>query len=306
MLSNFKASCCGKKVPVALVLLILSLNGAFLYYWQMNQTRGPGTQESKIHEPAAQEPAVQEQNGKRGESATEQTLGANKPFPNWYQTFPISRYPNLTCYIITSDKRLDVFTSNCNFAYVLEDKIVIDDYVIPRESTKYCKRCYLSDYLNMVSLMLFGRPAAGIPPLAPGGLLLIEDDSVICKDALDLLDECHRNQYNCILGFGTGMNYFAGPKTPQPQRSNLRFETLSQLNVRSSVYTNNHADWYIRVLRRHKHDVKYTNHVGKNSVLGHGYDPKNIHCAFNDSIAQLRPLPRTIDVNTELVCPRCG
>ena len=235
-------------------------------------------------------------------------LQAHKPFPQYYQTFPMERYPNLECYVIGTDKRHVVLTNNCKRVYVLTDKIVVDNYAIPRESTKQCVRCYLSDYLATLGLLLFGRPEANIKPLAPSGLVLLEDDTIICKDALDQLDECHRQQYNCIIGYGAGMMYFAGATTKQPnpaKHSRYRFSKLNQLYVGSSIRTNNHADWYIRVLRRHAVDVTLTNHMGNRSLLGNS-NGFLYHCNMSDSLASLAPLSRPLNVDTELVCPRCG
>ena len=48
----------------------------------------------------------------------------------YYQTFPIERYPGLKCYVIATEERLLVSTQNCDIVLVQKENITINNIVI--------------------------------------------------------------------------------------------------------------------------------------------------------------------------------
>ena len=221
----------------------------------------------------------------------------------YYQTFPIERYPGLKCYVIATDERLLVSTQNCDIVLVQKENITINNIVIPRQSAERCNRCYLSDYLSVLGLLLFGRPDHNISALAPNGLLLLEDDTVVCNSALPVLDKCHNEQYNCLLGNGACMNYYAGPTTNQPHPElyhSKRFVNNRQLYQSPRLKREPHADWYIRYHEKHVVREELTNHMGKSSTLNHE-NGEVFHCSMEDSLAHtVATVPRYREVKTHV------
>ena len=209
--------------------------------------------------------------------------------PQYYQVFPIERYPGMKCYVIRSDVRELVITTNCEAVYVQSDNITIGNYVIPRQSPGMkCNRCYLSDYLNVVGFILFGRPEDNIEPLAPKGAVILEDDIVVCNDALLYLDQCFQGQYNCILGDGAWMNFFAGAQSEQPEPGNYsgkRFSKIEELIDADQATWQPHVDWYIVARNRHGIRKSVVNHMNSVSTLSHNIK-EQINCRLhNESIA---------------------
>ena len=208
--------------------------------------------------------------------------------PRFYQIFPVDRYPGLKCYVIRTDVRQMVITTGCEIVYVQSDNITIGNYVIPRQTPgQRCNRCYLSDYLNIVGFVLFGRPEKGIEPLAPKGAVILEDDAVICNAALPYLDQCFEGQYNCILGDGAWMNYFAGAHSVQPEPDKYgwnRFTEIEQLYQHRKMNRQAHADLFTREHKRHVIAVDLVNHVNSVSTLYH-HNPEQLKCMFNESLA---------------------
>jgi len=206
--------------------------------------------------------------------------------PQYVQTIPIERYPGMQCYVIVTPSRHTVLSHNCHTVYVQSDTITIGNYVIPRQTPgARCDRCYLSDYMNILGFLLFGRPNMGIPPPAPKGLLLLEDDAIICNSALSLLDKCFYGQYNCILGNGAWANFYAGAETVQPDTrfAKNRFTSIDEL-IQDSL-DEDHADYYIRrAHNRHAFAVFRVNHVGETSTLSH-HNGKTMKCKIEDSLA---------------------
>jgi len=148
-----------------------------------------------------------------------------------------------------------------------------------------------------------------ITPLAPMGAVIFEDDVVPCNTALDYLDECFNEQYNCILGYGAWMNFYAGAYSAQPhpdKYSSKRFTTTQQIFAKQNSYATydkyyKHADWYIRGLNRHGNAVDHVNHLGYTSVLNHDHwDPDRIYhlrCPMEDTLAgNVVKVPRTQDI----------
>ena len=79
--------------------------------------------------------------------------------PQYFQEFPLSRYPGMLCFVITSNKRHLVMTQNCNTINVNEANVTFGKYVLPRQSpNQTCNKCYASDYLNTLAFLLFGKP----------------------------------------------------------------------------------------------------------------------------------------------------
>ena len=190
--------------------------------------------------------------------------------PQYYQTLPIEEYPGMVCYVIATKMRYSVLTQNCKTVLVKSDEIVIGNYSIARQSPgERCNRCYKSDYLSALGFLLFGRPEEGIEPLAKNGLLLIEDDVILCNSSLKLLKTCHSRQENCILGRGATMNYFAGAKTEQPNPSKSRFTDESQLHDEAKHKAEEHTDQYINALQKHYTKYPVCIHVGESSTLSH-------------------------------------
>jgi len=151
--------------------------------------------------------------------------------PKIVQYFPIERFPGMECFVIATSVRLLVLTQNCHVAYVNRENITIGQYVIPRQTpNKRCNRCYVSDYINILGFVLFGRPEMGIPPLAPKGFVLMEDDAVVCNAALPILEKCFVGQYNCILGDGAMMNFYAGAFSEQPDGDRYRFNRFTSID----------------------------------------------------------------------------
>ena len=209
--------------------------------------------------------------------------------PQYYQIFPIERYPGMKCYVIQTDVRQMVITTGCETAYVQSDNITIGNYVIPRQTPGMrCNRCYLSDYLNIVGFVLFGRPDDNIEPLAPKGAVILEDDAIVCNAALPHLDRCFQGQYNCILGGGAWMNYFAGAYSEQPEPdkySEKRFTEIGQLYQHRKINREPHADWYIIAHRRHVIEENLVNHMKSVSTLYHS-NGERLRCNLqNESIA---------------------
>ena len=228
--------------------------------------------------------------------------------PAYYQVFPIERYPGMQCYVIATSKRYLVLTQNCISIYSDQKRIYIGQYVIERQTPdRICDRCYLSDYLNVISFILFGKPEQGIAPLAPNGALLLEDDIAICKSALDYLDECYKGQYNCFLGGGAWMNFYAGPNTTQPDKKHAknRFTSVDQLYDHPGKHT---KEWYMYhidcYLKHHRIlpavSVEKVNHMGVVSVMGHGTDfPWK--CSMNDTLVNDKTtISRTQDLVIDL------
>ena len=190
--------------------------------------------------------------------------------PQYYQTFPIEDYPGIECYVIATEMRYAVLTQNCKTVFVKDDVILIGNYSIPRQSPgERCNRCYKSDYLSALGFLLFGRPEEGIEPIAKKGLLLIEDDVIICSASLSMLKRCHSQQVNCILGRGATVNYFAGAKTEQPTPSNDRFTEESELHNEAKHKAEEHTDQYLNALQKHAIKLPVCIHVGGISTLSH-------------------------------------
>ena len=221
----------------------------------------------------------------------------------YYQTFPIERYPGMKCYVMATNSRLLVTTQNCNVVLVQMENITVNNIVIPRQSAERCNRCYLSDYLSVLGLLLFGWPKYNISALAPNGLLLLEDDTVVCNSVLPVLDKCHHEQYNCILGNGACMNYFAGPATiqPHPERyHNKRFVNNNELYDTPTLKDEPFADWYIWTQQKHAVRKKLTNHMGKFSTMNHN-NGEMFHCSMEDSLAHtVATVPRYREVKTHV------
>ena len=210
--------------------------------------------------------------------------------PEYYQVFPIDRYPGLKCYVFASTMRYYVLTQNCNTIYMDRENITVENYVIPRQTpNKRCNRCYFSDYLNTLSLLLYGYPELNIPPLAPKGVLILEDDVVVCNKALDVLDKCFEGQYNCLLGWGAWANFYAAPNTTQldpAKHSKKRFHSREDLFSDGCMSWEPNVDFYIRTSNRHVVRTDHINHVGvKLSVMNHT-SPGGIKCSMEDSIAK--------------------
>jgi len=209
--------------------------------------------------------------------------------PKYIQVFPIDRYPGMKCYVIMSTMRHLVLTENCNTIYVEAENITIGNYVMPRQTPgQSCNRCYLSDYLNVLSFILFGSPQNSIPSPAPKGALIIEDDVVLCKDTLDYLDECFDGQYNCLLGRGTWANFYAGATSEQKNPTNYsskRFTTSDEIFAHKAMTWQTHVDLYLRKSDHHGLFVQSVNHVGgKVSVMNHTFKD-DIRCNMSDSLA---------------------
>ena len=227
--------------------------------------------------------------------------------PIYFQDFPIERYPGLKCYVIVSERRHLVLTQNCNPIHIDSENITIGSYVIPRQAAhKVCERCYSSDYLNILSLLLFGKLDEGVEPFAPKGVVIFEDDAVACNSALDVLDDCFKEQMNCCLGYGAWMNFYAGPKTKQPHPelyAQKRFNSVSEIFHPVVTMNQDHADWMIRVIGRVGKETDYVNHLGYTSVLQHPHDDWDVvfklRCPMNESLAGGKKiLHRTKDIGT--------
>ena len=206
----------------------------------------------------------------------------------YYQTFPLERYHGLKCYTLTNPQRYVVTTANCNVILVDQDNITVEGVVIPRLSPQLCNRCYMSDFLSILQVLLFGEPEIGLEPLAPHGALIIEDDVLICDHALPLLDWCHTEQINCMLGRGTTMNYFAGPKTKQPHPAEnffRRYETLDQLYNSDELDHHEHIDQYLWVNRTKMFNEQHANHLNVKSIMNHGAILDEV-CETHETLAQ--------------------
>ena len=201
------------------------------------------------------------------------------------QTFPIERYPGMKCFTLATPTRFVVATMNCNPIIVFRDFISVGQFTIPRITNKYCSRCLMNDYLSIVKLLLFGQQDKGIAPLAPNGTLILEDDVLICKDALPLLDICHQEQVNCMLGRGNSMTYFASPTTVQPhpeRNSHRRFATVNEL-YSPEVNKHNHVDQYLWDDYSKMFAEQHVNHLGTKSVMGHRYGTKSV-CTVEETL----------------------
>ena len=207
--------------------------------------------------------------------------------PEFYQTFPIERYPGIKCYVIATKKRHLVLTQNCDTVYVTPENITLGPYVIPRQTpNSVCNRCYFSDYLSIIGFVLFGRPDMGVKPLAPLGALIFEDDIVACNSSLPYLDQCFEQQFNCILGNGATMNFYAGATSKQPDPEHFgskRFTSIDQLYDNTRIKSEPHVDWYIHSHKRHVVDTALINHLGAISTLKHN-NPEQIRCPFEESL----------------------
>jgi len=208
--------------------------------------------------------------------------------PKYYQDFPIDRYPGMKCYVIVTSARHVVLTLNCDVVYVNSDNITIGNYVIPRQTPgKRCNRCYVADYTTILGFLLFGRPEMGIEPLAPLGMLLMEDDVILCNAALPVLDECFKGQYNCIVGTCAWANFYAGAQSeqPDPQYDRYRFKHIEDIYNVGLVNIEHHADWFIKGHRRHARETEFANHVGgaTTSTLFHNNEVQ-IKCDPNDTL----------------------
>ena len=207
--------------------------------------------------------------------------------PKYYQVFPIEKFPGMRCFIIATSVRQLILTLGCDVVYVSSDNITFGNYIIPRQTPgKRCNRCYVSDYINILGFMLFGRPEMGIEPIAPKGMVLLEDDALICKSAIPFLEECFQGQYNCILGDGAWMNFYAGAKTeqPDPRMSHYRFSSIDDIYNVGLMNIEHHADWFIRGHRRHHHNKDLVNHMGASSVLRHN-NGAQMKCNISDTLA---------------------
>ena len=219
--------------------------------------------------------------------------------PQYIQAFPVQRYPGLKCYVIASPSRPPVITDNCQMIYIQLETISIGQYTIPRQAPKRrCSRCYLSDYLNALSFILFGMPDKGIEPLAPVGAVIIEDDVVVCNKALETLDQCYRGQFNCILANSTWMNYFAGPFTDQlePKKyRKYRFVSPAEIFGKDEIIDKeNNVDSYLIKCNKHAIQAAYANRIGHSAM-----DNDNgswAQCEMKESIAQHIVVNRTRDI----------
>ena len=152
-----------------------------------------------------------------------------------YQTFPVERFPGLVCYTLVTQGRFLVNTHGCNTIFLQNSSISVEKYVLPRASGKPLLPISTEDYIAILRLLLFGVPEREVPPLAPKGVLLLQDDAVVMTSALQKLDECHTRQVNCILGPGASMNYFAGASVNQPGDESKRFTAVEQLDRRQEL-----------------------------------------------------------------------
>ena len=204
----------------------------------------------------------------------------------YYQTFPIERYPGLRCFTLATPSRYAVTTSNCNIILVDKYYITINNVIIPRQTSEYCNRCQMSDYLAIIKLLLFGEPDRGLAPLAPNGALLLEDDALICNHAIPVLDMCHKEQINCMLGHGATMCYFASPHMEQPhplENYKKRFSSVEQLY---SAELNHHMyiDQYLWYNRTEMFTEQHTNHLSFRSTLSHPPSPDAV-CYENETLS---------------------
>lgn len=213
-------------------------------------------------------------------------VNPNNQHMAYYQTFPIEEFPGLKCYVFVTSSRFLVATSNCNPVVVFDDRILVDNIVIPRMVKRACNRCFMADYLSVMHLMLFGHPEHGVPPLAPKGVLLIEDDTIICKNALPLLHKCFAEQYNCRLGNGNGVNFFASPTTTQAHPElygKMRYYSVEDLYT-DEMASKKHIDWFFSRVKRPMRSERRAIHLLSKSTLRHRkwYIEK---CPFNESLA---------------------
>jgi len=211
---------------------------------------------------------------------------------SYFQVFPLERYPGIKCYTIATEKRHLVYSYGCEVVRVDSENITIGRYIIPKQAPrKVCDRCYSSDYLNIVAFVLFGKPDEGIEPLAPKGAVFFEDDTVACNSALEILDQCFKEQTNCILGYGAWMNYYAGTNTEQPNPDKYGEKRFTKLEHIFHPRTRNHdhADWLVRALGRQGIESDRVNHLGYTSVLNHVHDDfeqvYRLRCPMEESLA---------------------
>jgi len=233
------------------------------------------------------EPFDKEQvTGKQNDTNKKKSLCLS--LPRYYQVIPVERYPGLKCFIMASTMRLLVLSQPCDVVYVDSHNITIGKYVIPRQTPgKRCTRCYVADYLNVLTFVLFGRPELGIPPLAPMGALIMEDDVVICNSALPYLDKCFKGQYNCLLGRGALVDFFAGAysKQPEPEKySGKRYTHPDDIWKHPMLNKEIHVDRFINHTKRHVEAVHLSNHVGAISTLDH-FHGTEYHCSLENSLA---------------------
>ena len=221
--------------------------------------------------------------------------------PENYQVFPAERYPGLKCYVIASSMRHFVISDNCHTIYVDKENITVENIVVPRQTpNKRCNRCTVSDYLNILSLVLFGCPERGIPPLAPMGALVLEDDVIICNKALEVLDKCFEGQYNCLLGWGAWANFYAGASSKQPDPEKYktkRYVSRDDLFSHKSLSREPYIDYFIRHSNRHVVQTDYISHVGSSySVINHT-SPGGMKCSIENSIAKKAVALRFRDID---------
>ena len=113
-----------------------------------------------------------------------------------------------------------------------------------------------------------------------------------CPDALTELDKCFEEQYNCIIGYGAWMNFYAGAYSEQPHPddfSSKRFTQPDDIFKSPAFSKSKHVDWIIRRIGRHGHDTDYVNHLGYSSVLNHAHPDYErvfaLRCPMEESLA---------------------
>eukprot|EP01128_Nolandella_sp_AFSM9_P001125 TRINITY_DN1123_c2_g3_i1.p1 TRINITY_DN1123_c2_g3~~TRINITY_DN1123_c2_g3_i1.p1 ORF type:complete len:269 (-),score=39.10 TRINITY_DN1123_c2_g3_i1:357-1082(-) len=192
-----------------------------------------------------------------------------------YQHWPLT---NVSCYTFVTSQRHLIVTSGCEPVMVQSDSLYVMGTRIARVSEELCDRCYLYDYLQLLTF-LFERVEDSFVPF-----VIMEDDVLFCPETLRLISWCIHETFNCKLGHGATLNLF----THHPRRPLLDHQRLA---------SNSHIDWYLsdQGISIFQWSAYSVTHLGGKSVLGHSGEEIRA-CEVEERVRQ----PNSIDAALKL------
>lgn len=191
----------------------------------------------------------------------------------YYQALKFNDYA-INCYVLHNVKRNSVLYDGCSnilvaglvsrsllcfiTLYCLASaghRIYIDGNELTRKRScrTYSAYCYKNDYVTVLEYFRqMRRPS----------VLLLEDDVLLCLEAVGALKDCYRRGLSCKLGDGATANYF---------------HSLDTFAVNETAFESvDHVDLYLRRVHAFERSLRNVTHLRSRSTMS-GADSPLIH-----------------------------